>query len=186
MNRPSWSDEAFTLLFNGLYPGLCRYLERLLGRDGAAQETAQEALLRLHRLGPGEVAAGEERFWTYRVATRLALKELRRAEVRRRLAPFLPPFLSEPREGEADPGGRLERSELARSLRQALGRLPARQRAALLLREDAGLSYSAIAALLEAPLSRVKTDLFRARRALRSELVGSGSGRDDRSTRARP
>jgi RNA polymerase sigma-70 factor (ECF subfamily) len=186
MSPPSWSDEAFTLLFNGLYPGLCRYLERLLGGDGAAPETAQEALLRLHRLGPKGVAAGEERFWTYRVATRLALKELRRAEVRRRLAPLLPPFLTKSGETDPDPAGRLERAELSRSLRQALDLLPARQRATLLLREDEGLSYTAIAALLGAPLSRIKTDLFRARRALRAELLKSGAGLDDRSTRARP
>jgi RNA polymerase sigma-70 factor (ECF subfamily) len=186
MSPVTWSDEAFTLLFNGLYPGLCRYLERLLGEDGAAQEAAQEALLRLHRLGPGGVAPGEERFWVYRVATRLALKEIRRAEVRHRLAPFLPPFLTKARIDAGDPAGRLARSELSRSLRQALARLSPRQRATLLLREDGELSYAEIAALLGAPLSRIKTDLFRARQALRAELLQLGPGLDGRSTRTRP
>ena len=83
-NAMSWSDEAFTAVFDETYPALSRYLEGLLGRTGAAQEVAQEALLRLYRLGGGRVPPGAERFWVYRVATNLALNELRRTKVRTR------------------------------------------------------------------------------------------------------
>ncbi len=181
-----WSDDAFTLLFNDLHPGLCRYLERLLGAGGAAQEAAQEALLRLHRLGAGGVAPGQERYWVYRVATRLALNELRRARLRERVAPFLALFSGAPARQAQDPGERAERSERDGQLRAALDRLPARQRAVLLLREFEELSYAEIAQLLGASLAKIKTDLFRARRALRAQLLSADAAPGRRSTGTRP
>jgi RNA polymerase sigma-70 factor (ECF subfamily) len=166
----TWSDEAFTAVFEEIYPGLCRYLEGLLGRGGAAQETAQEALLRLYRLGPGRVAPGEERFWVYRVATNAALNELRRASVRARLAVAVAAL---GRRRQPDPHERAELAERDRRLGDALGRLPAGRRAALLLREHEELSYAEIASVLGVSVAKVKTDVFRARAALRGELAGS-------------
>jgi len=173
----SWSDEAFTAVFDEVHPALCRYLEGLLGRTGAAQEVAQEALLRLYRLGGGRVPQGAERFWVYRVATNLALNELRRARVRTRLGAAIAAIA-----GRRDPGphDEVERAERDRHLGEALGRLPADQRAALLLREREELSYAEIAAVLGVSLAKVKSDIFRARAALRADLAGS----DDDARRA--
>jgi len=179
-----WSDETFTALFNALYPDLCRYLERLMGANGTAQDAAQEAFLRLHRLGPGKIAPSEERFWLYHVATRIALNELRRIRLRRRLGPFLAPFLRSAARETLSTEERVEHSDRDRRLRAALDRLPARQRAILILREFDELSYVEIAALVDSSLSKIKTDLFRARRALRAELLGSSSGAAQSSTRA--
>lgn len=176
-----WSDDTFTLFFNDLYPGLCRYLERLLGTSGGAQETAQEALLRLHRLGAGRIASGQERFWVYRVATRLALNELRRSRVRERVAKLLAPLFRSPDHAQPSPEEQVERSEREDHVRRALGRLPARQRALLLLREDEELSYAEIASLLGVSLAKIKTDLFRARRALRALLLAPTGARTERS-----
>jgi RNA polymerase sigma factor (sigma-70 family) len=60
----------------------------------------------------------------------------------------------------------------ADEIRLALGRLGARQREALVLREIAGRSYVEIAVALDLSVSAVETLLFRARRALRKELTG--------------
>src|SRR5688572_11194153 len=145
----SW-EEAFTAVFNATYPGLCRYLESMLGRSGAAQELAQESLLRLYRLGPGRVVPGEERFWVYRVASNLAINEIRRTDLRRRLRALLPG--SRPR----DPFELLERDEEWGRVAAELDRLPAHQRAALLLREQEGMRYDEIAAVLGVSLGKVK------------------------------
>jgi len=173
----SWNDEAFTAVFDEVYPALSRYLEGLLGPSGAAQEVAQEALLRLYRLGSGRVPAGEERFWVYRVATNLALNELRRARVRARLGAALAALA--PRRAPG-PHEHAERAERNHHLGRALERLPADQRAALLLREREELSYAEIAAVLGVSLAKIKTDIFRARSALRADLAGS----DDDARRA--
>jgi RNA polymerase sigma factor (sigma-70 family) len=57
-------------------------------------------------------------------------------------------------------------------LDEALARLPARQRRAIVLREWQGLSYAEIADELRLSTSAVETLLFRARRALARELRG--------------
>ena len=171
----SWDDEAFTAVFDAVYPGLCRYLECVLGRSGAAQEIAQESLLRLYRLGAGRVRPGEERFWVYRVASNLATNEARRAGLGRRLLALLPGVRREP-----DPHERLERSEETRRVVAALERLPAHRRAVLLLREQEGMTYDEIAGVLGVSLAKVKVDIFRARTALRGELGEPGETRASR------
>jgi RNA polymerase sigma-70 factor (ECF subfamily) len=167
----SWSDDTFTTVFDTVYPGLCRYLEGLLGRSGAAQEIAQEALLRLYRAGPGRVAPGEERFWVYRVATNLAVNELRRARVRTRLASVAGAIFGR---RAPDPHKDAERVERDRALRDALDRLPVLRRSALLLRERDELSYAEIAAVLGVSVAKVRVDIFRARAALREALADTG------------
>lgn len=172
--RDEWDDVEFTRLFNAVYPGLARYLECLLGRGGAAQEVAQEAFVRLYRLGPGRVAAGEERFWLYRVATNLARNELRRARMRERLASALAGLFGR---RPSDPHADAEHADAAGKLIAALGRLPEHQRAAILLREQEGLSYAEIAAALGVSLAKVKVDIYRARTALRADLLAAlGAG----------
>jgi RNA polymerase sigma factor (sigma-70 family) len=169
----SWSDDTFTRVFERVHPGLCRYLEGMLGGSGAAQEIAQEAMLRLYRLGPSAVAPGEERFWLYRVATNLAFNELRRATVRSRLAGAVAALVGR---RDADPYERAETAERDRRLEAALARLPAAQRAAVLLRERDELAYAEIAHVLGVSLAKVKTDIFRARASLRADLAGPGDG----------
>lgn len=171
----AWSHREFSDLFEGIYPGLCRYLECMTGRGGAAQELAQEAMLRLFRAGRGGVRPGEERFWVYRVATNLALNELRRERTRRRLLGLVPGPL---RPRADDPHALAERSERDRRLLGALARLPEQRRAALLLREQEGHSYAEIAWALGVTVAKVKVDIHRARAALREELAEPGEGRE--------
>jgi RNA polymerase sigma-70 factor (ECF subfamily) len=170
----AWDEAEFAAVFDAVYPGLSRYLECLLGRGGAAQEVAQEAFVRLYRLGPDLAARGEERFWLYRVATNLARNELRRARVRARLAAAVGALFA-PR--AADPHAEAERAGERERLVAALGELPDGQRAAFLLREREGLAYDEIAGVLGVSLAKVKVDIHRARRALRSRLAPPGAGR---------
>ena len=58
-------------------------------------------------------------------------------------------------------------------LHEALGALPINQRAALVLREVAGLSYAEIARHLSVSVNAVQMLIFRARRSLREELATS-------------
>jgi RNA polymerase sigma-70 factor (ECF subfamily) len=77
-----------------------------------------------------------------------------------------------------DPFETARRSEFERRVLAVLARLPERQRAALLLREQDEMSYDEIARLLDVPMSTVKVDIFRARAALRSHLAGLGEAPD--------
>src|SRR5205809_7314224 len=58
-------------------------------------------------------------------------------------------------------------------IRRALGHLAFNQRAALVMRELEGRSYTEIADILDVSTSAVETLIFRARRALREQLEGA-------------
>ncbi len=98
-------------------------------------------------------------------------------------------LLADPRGGPAEQLDEAERSE---ALWQAIGRLPAQQRAAIVLRYFAGLSDAEIAAKMASPPPTIRWRLHAARQRLR-ELLGNGpAGEDDvhgpeaRNTRPRP
>lgn len=71
-----------------------------------------------------------------------------------------------------DPHARVAASELASRVRHALGRLPANQRSALLLRRFQALSYREIAEILGTTPSAVDSLLTRARRTLAETILG--------------
>ena len=160
-------DEEFTVIFNDLYPSLCRFLESTLGGGsrGAAQDIAQETFLRLYRTGLATIPLEEIRFWLYRVARNLALNELNKRQTRNRLlGKVVEVFTTR----ESNPEELLEQSEHRRMVLDLLKLLPEQQRAALLLREQEEMSYQEIARVLEVSESKVKVDIFRARSALRA------------------
>src|SRR5689334_19819275 len=70
--------EKFAMVFNEIYPALCRFLECLLGEHGTAQDIAQESFLRLYRNGLESIPPEEVRFWLFGVARNLAMNELSR------------------------------------------------------------------------------------------------------------
>ncbi len=132
---------------------------------GDAEDLAQETFVRFERSG-NDVPADRARFWLIRVARNLALNELRRRRVRERAAAL------EVVVRQADPEVSLERrGELERCLTM-LQSLPDDQRAAIILRDVEELSYAEIAATLDVDVSKVKSDLFRARHRLREQLGG--------------
>ena len=76
-------------------------------------------------------------------------------------------------------------SGLAPRVAQALASLPAAQRDVLLLHAWGGLSQEEIAAALGLPAGTVRSRLWRARGALRSQLLGPGLDLDPSAGRVR-
>jgi len=146
---------------------------RMLGDREEAADVSQEAFLSLHR--HGHRFRREARFSTfvYRVAANAALNRRRglgrkrsreEALSRRQEAGFDLP--SRPRDPEdATAGG-----EIQRQVQQALLRLPDDLRAAVVLYDIEGQSYSEIAGALRIPEGTVKSRIHRARKALRDHL----------------
>ncbi|MEW6128182.1 MAG: RNA polymerase sigma factor [Acidobacteriota bacterium] len=160
------ANDEFVSIFNEVYPNLCRFLESMLGGDGAAQDIAQESFLRLHRLGLSRIAAGEARFWLFRVARNLALNEMAKKQTRMRFIDKIVELFHKPLPTPEDIAGQAERRE---KLFELLGELAEPQRAALLLREQQEMSYSEIAVVLNVSPGKVKSDIFRARSLLREK-----------------
>jgi RNA polymerase sigma-70 factor (ECF subfamily) len=167
---------AFDALFHRWSGRLLRYLERMLRDSGSAEELVQEVFLRVH--GARERYVPEARFstWLYRIATNLALNELRRPRHRR-------PHRSQDEEGEpslvsvqAHPDVVVDARRLGARVERELAALPDKQRAALCLTAVEGLSYAAVGEALEVSEQAVKALVHRARSTLALRLR-DGAGR---------
>jgi len=161
---------GFDSLFQRWASPLLRYLERMLRDATAAEDLVQEAFLRVHRARERYTPDARFSTWLYRIATNLALNELRRP--RRR-----DPHQSIDEEGtvqlvaDASP---IDEVAHARRLGEAalreLEALPERQRAALWLTAVEGLAYSEVAVALDVSEKAVKALVHRGRSALAAKL----------------
>jgi RNA polymerase sigma-70 factor (ECF subfamily) len=159
-------DEEFTKLFQDFYPGLCRFLESLLGgRASLAQDLAQESFLQLHKTAWGTITPHEARFWLYRVARNSAINEFRKSQTRNRLFDRV---LEAMRPRTRTPEEEFELQERQHLVLDMLQSIPEDQRVALLLREQEQLSYREIGQVMNVSESKVKVDIFRARTSLRA------------------
>ena len=158
---------------------ICR---RLAGNDADALDATQEALI--------AIVKGLDRFhgraafttWSYRVATNACLDELRRRS--RRPQPGLPDHEhadDEPLGGRPlrDPG---ETVAARMDVDDALRQLPEEFRAAVVLRDLAGLDYAEIAEVLELAPGTVRSRIARGRGRLADIVAGNHSLPDERQS----
>lgn len=72
---------------------------------------------------------------------------------------------------EKTPDHQAELSDEMAQVKRLMSELPGKQRMAMQLRDIDGMSYQEISDTLSMPLNQVKTNIFRARKSLRSKLV---------------
>ena len=154
---------------------------RLLANEAEAEDISQEVFLkafdRFDELSKSPTVGG----WLKTVTTNLCLNHLSRYRARWR-------FFSELKRDDADDDyavdlpapdtihDRLHEADQRELLEHALRHLPAAQRVPLVLFHFEGKAYEEIAAQLGISLSKVKTDIFRGRDALRRKLRMAFSG----------
>jgi RNA polymerase sigma-70 factor (ECF subfamily) len=157
--------DPFERLFLHEYPKVVAIAYRVLADRAAAEDVAQEVFLKFHRSYPpdSERASG----WLHSAAVHSALNVIRgeRRRAQRETAHALDPA----RPTVASPERLVEDAEQRREVRRALGRLPQRTAAVLLLRHS-GLSYAEVATALGIKVGNVGTLLRRAEEALRKEV----------------
>lgn len=156
MTGPTHADADYDALFRDVYPSLFRYLHRLTGDTDSAEDIAQESFVRL--LGRS-LPAGEARLWLFTVATNLFRDSARTRKRRERLltaTPWKPAALPAPNEA-------VEREHTVARVREALGRIPERDRQMLLMREE-GFKYDEISRVVAVAPGSVGTLLARATR----------------------
>ncbi len=143
-------------------------LFRFLLRQGAAPDQAedclQEAFMRAYRSLNSLRDWAAAKSWMYGITRNVFLNSVRREAVRARpLPPADPPELPTADE-------RAEQNERARVLRGAISSLPPPRPEIVDLHYRQGLTLEEIAQKLGMPIGTVKTNLYRARAALRKEL----------------
>jgi RNA polymerase sigma-70 factor (ECF subfamily) len=172
-------DTAFDALFDRWAGPLLRYLERMVSDAGTAEELVQEAFLRVH--GARDRYSHDARFstWLYRIATNLALNELRRPRRKaRHQSTFDDAGAPVDLRDDAPPvEDVVDARRAGAALEAQLDALPERQRMALWLTAVEGFSYAEVAGALETTEKSVKALVHRARSTLASRMRPAGEAR---------
>ena len=152
------------------------------GDHAEADDLTQEIFLRAWRYLPKFRRDASFKTWLRRVAVTTALNYKRRWSNWRGLVPLEGSSIEsdsdrfqetapEPRAGAGDDPHELAvAEELGRAVRDGLEKLPPRQRLALTLRTEQGLSCEEIATSMGCSVGAVKAHIFHALRKLRTEL----------------
>jgi RNA polymerase sigma-70 factor (ECF subfamily) len=143
---------------------LHRYLRGLIGAHALADDVLQDVFVLVHRKLGGLRDPAQFRAWLYRVATREAFRQLRRAR-RWGDAGEPGPELADPRPPE--PLARILQEELL----ARVAALPPASRAVVLLHYGEDLALDEVAAALGVPPGTVKSRLAYGLAALRRRLA---------------
>ena len=170
-------EAAFAEVVSRYRNPLTNYLFRMLGDYEEAVDLAQETFVRVY--------FAIERYHTdyafstyiYRIATNLAISEIRKKK-RRKLLSLTSFFQTEnpdaqdfnPPDDKSLPDEDLIEIERSRTIEKAIATLPDKYRAPIVLREIQELSYEEIAQILGLGLGTTKSRISRARALLREKL----------------
>jgi len=149
-----------------LIPRLRRYARALVGdrasADDLVQDTLERAWAKLHLYRRGT----DLRAWLFTVMHNVHVNKVRATRVTDTLDDELPELAQRASQGDA---------LLVRDLDRAIARLPAEQRAVLLLVTLEEMSYEEVAGALGIPIGTVMSRLSRAREKLRMMMLGQGA-----------
>ena len=162
---PLDAEARFRVLYDAHYRALHRYVCRLSGDYGAAEDLTQEIFVRLWKEMTTVGVPQTPRAWLYRVATNLVVD---RGRTLRRTLAFILPTTDKTPDVEV-PGASIEETTARRQvLQRVLRRLPEPMRQCLLLHHE-GLAGKEIAEVLGVKHSYVGTLVLRAHDRFRRE-----------------
>lgn len=170
-------EDAFAEIVKRYRNPITNYLYRFLNDYEEAVDLAQETFVRVY--------FAIERYHTdyafstyiYRIATNLAISEIRKRK-RRKLLSLTGLFQTEedsetefqPPDERSLPDEDLMENEQSRVIAKAIATLPDKYRAPIVLRDVEGKSYEEVAAILNLGLGTTKSRISRARGLLKEKL----------------
>jgi RNA polymerase sigma-70 factor (ECF subfamily) len=158
--------SAFTMLAERHATVALGLAQRIVRNAADAEDVVQESLTRLwvfaDRWNP---EAARFSSWFYRIVTNQAISRLRRKGM------DSIENIDEPSDSAPGPHAELAGREIGREIDSAMNRLPDRQRAAIALCYDQGLSCAEAAEAMDVSVGTMESLLFRARRSLREWLA---------------
>jgi len=156
---------AFEQLVNKYKRPVINVIYRFIGRQGDAEDLAQEAFLRVYEARNRYRPIAKFSTWLYKIVTNLCLNYKRRPE---------PLSLDEisvnPSSNSPTPEVLLESEERNAMIRAAIDSLPRNQRMAIILQRFEDASYKEIANTMGISVSAVESLIYRAKQTLKEEL----------------
>lgn len=166
------SQEAFTAVVSAHHGEIYRYLQRVIGRAGDADDLCQEAFLRAFRAYGSLPGEANVRAWLFSIATNLAKNHFR-SEARRRHA-YDEVKHSMREAANSAPDLETVSRETEGLVEAIVQRLPLKQRLAFTQRKIHGLDYEAIGRSLSCSAESARAHVFQAVRKIRQALDGHG------------
>jgi RNA polymerase sigma-70 factor (ECF subfamily) len=171
-------EDAFAELVSRYRNQITSYIYRMTNDYDGAVDLAQETFIRVYRAAGRYQTTHAFSTYIYRIATNLAISELRKRK-RRRLVSLTGLLASsdggEVRDFDAPDGRPLQDvtlvdTEKRQAVKRAISTLPEKYRAPLVLRDVEGKSYDEIAQILRTSEGTVKSRINRARNFLRDKM----------------
>ena len=174
------NDAAFTQLVTKYKDSLTNYLNTMVGNYDVAADLAQETFFRVYRNIHRYSNIYQFSTWLYRIATNLAIDEMRYRK--RRGQVFYNNVWDSSRTGDSDrpemqisdvrrgPREEILRKESNQILGDAIRSLPEKYRTAFIMKEVQEMPYEAIAEILKCSTGTIKSRLHRARELLQRKL----------------
>jgi RNA polymerase sigma-70 factor (ECF subfamily) len=171
-------EDAFALLVSRYRNQITSYIYRMTSDYDGAVDLAQETFVRVYRAADRYQTSYAFSTYIYRIATNLAISELRKRK-RRKLVSLTGFFQTkdgrEPQEFNPPdekplPDTELVDSERRIAVQRAISTLPEKYRAPLILRDVEGKTYDEISRILQTSEGTVKSRISRARGFLREKM----------------
>jgi RNA polymerase sigma-70 factor, ECF subfamily len=171
-------EDAFAELVSRYRNQITSYIYRMTNDYDGAVDLAQETFVRVYRAASRYQTTHAFSTYIYRIATNLAISELRKRK-RRRLVSLTGLLIGSEGEEARDFDAPDEKplqdislvdTERRRVVQKAISTLPEKYRAPLVLRDVEGKSYDEIAQILSTSEGTVKSRINRARNFLREKM----------------
>jgi RNA polymerase sigma-70 factor, ECF subfamily len=170
-------EAAFQEIVRRYRNPITNFVYRMIDDYERSVELAQETFIRVYTSASRYQANYSFSTYIYRIASNLAISELRRRK-RRKFVSLFSPFTNDDGDMvEIDPPDlnplqdeAMIESERRRAVARAITSLPEKYRAAIVLRDVEGLSYDRIAEVLKLSEGTVKSRINRARNLLKEKL----------------
>jgi len=158
-------QRAFEAIYRRFHQDLYRFCLALTGNSQDAQDALQNAMVKVLRALPGEERQIKLKPWLYRIAHNEAMETIRKRRDHAELD-------AEQCVNPVEIAATAEARERLRRLLADLSELPERQRAALAMREMAGLGFDQIADSLGTSGAVARQTVYEARLSLRQMEAG--------------
>ncbi|HEU4597005.1 MAG TPA: sigma-70 family RNA polymerase sigma factor [Pyrinomonadaceae bacterium] len=172
-------EESFEELVRRYQRPIVAYVYRMVGDYDSALDLTQEVFIRIYNSLGRYRPEFKFSTWIYRIAHNAAIDHLRRSDSSRTEdlevegeggQTFQRPLASK----APTPEQLSERSERRAEIEEVIRQLPPAYRELIVLRHAHDFSYDEIAEVTGLPLGTVKNRIFRAREAMRAQLVERG------------
>src|SRR5579863_9755878 len=167
--------DSFALLLEKHRGPMIHFLYRMVQNDAVAEELTQDVFLRVYKSRGSYEPSAKFTTWLFRIGAHVALNWIRDGR-NEKSQTSLDKQLPEGIQRQVADRRRTAEQELLyeaklREVRQAIHRLPAKQRAAVMMHKYEEMEYAQIAGVIGCSESAVKSLLFRAYEALRVRLA---------------